>query len=86
MFTTISNLVWSSAVRSMKMFFVLPATIFESVEDQLSPVHSPRLILLTLRVDDGWHGENTIIFIIDDRVSRSIPYQMQEFAQMSILL
>lgn len=67
------------------MFVVLPGTIFESGSQFVAP-RTIGALELTLRVDDGWHGEDAVLGIINDGISRSIPDQMQVFAQMSIVL
>jgi hypothetical protein len=78
------SLVLSVAVVSIKMLVVLPGTIFESANQFI--VSEIQRRQLTLRVDDGWHGEDSVLGIVNDRISRSVPDQMQVFAQMSIVL
>lgn len=58
----------------MKMFVVLPGTILES-DHQLSHSLSAGF-KLTLRVDDWGHGQDLILRVVNDRVSRRISNQV----------
>lgn len=78
------SLVLSVAVVSMKMFLVLPGTILESAMS--IPQLEGHVAGLTLRIDDGRHGEDTILRVVDDGVGGSVSDQVQVAAQMTVVL
>jgi hypothetical protein len=41
---------------------------------------------LTLRINDGRHGENSVLGVVDDRVDGRVSNERKEFGEMTIAL
>ena len=66
------------------MFFVLPATMRES--ESLVSCLQIEVLELTLRVDDGWHGQDSVLAVVDYRICGCVSDNGKISIEMSVTL